>query len=441
MPGEAREQQIFQKLKTIDQYTFEHMVNNLLYQGAFPEIAKEGTVIGQFGINLLKRRTRKSAPRTDAEVRTEGLAIEYSVQENWSAKLIEVLRKNKGNYYTKFGFFTNQDTESKLISIDGQLVDAESYCSTELGCDFSWVVGLKELEPPMLNPKFFNIRRNFLNIDGDYFCSAATYSEILSGPQFGYERTQEELEKYASIIQDRILFDSHCVVLLHNHDYMTLLHAVGAWASREMKEETDGQDICFIKWPQQIMDTSRIDPSELSKFIPTFLIVWGAGVIENLNELLRFAASNIMLILVTNTELKDTVRSRIDPHHLGAMQIKEVSIKEIDERTAEPGEKQRHQEKVEVIAKELVGLMLKFEALLYFYSPFMLDDARKLNRVMKILQIDKSAVSHLGALLIENELAAVTGQIIWLKQPLVAKDLLKNYLDNGDISIDDLMAG
>jgi hypothetical protein len=326
-----------------------------------------------------------------------------------------------------------------LIRIDGKLVDAEGYCSAELGCDHSWVVGLTELELPMLNPKFFNIRRNFLNIDEDYFCSAVTYSGILNNPKLSCETKESELDEYATMIQERVSFDPTRVTLLHNHDYMTLLHAVGVWASYKMKEEIDGLDICFIKWPQQNIDTSRIDSGELSNLVPTFLIIWGAEEIDNLAELLRFAARNIMVVLVTKTELKQTVRGRIDTF-LGAMRVEEVSIREIDERVAEPGEKKKHQEKIEAIADELVGLMLKLEALLYFYSPFTLDDAEKIKRVMKVLKVDESGLSHLREVLVKNDLAAITGRIIWLKQPLVAKGLLKEYIDNGTISIDDLMA-
>ena len=241
------------------------------------------------------------------------------------------------------------------------------------------------------------------------------------------------------MIEEMVSFDPTCVTLLHNHDYMTLLHAVAVWASLEMKEAIDSLDICFIRWPQQNIDTSRIDPSELNSLVRTFLIIWGAEEIENLAELLKFAASNIMVVLVTKTDLKPTVRKRIDTF-LGAMRVEEVSIKEIDERVAEPSEKKKHQEKIESIANELVGLMLKLEALLYFYSPFTLDDAEKIKRVMKVLKVDESGLSHLREVLVKNDLAAITGRIIWLKQPLVAKGLLKEYIDNGTISIDDLMA-
>jgi len=202
MPGETKEEQILRRLGVIDQYKFELMVANLLYQGAFLEIAGERTIVNQFGTNVLKQRTRKSNPRPDAEVQSEGLFIECSVQEDWAGKLIEVVTKNKGKHFSKFVFFTNQDTANKRLRINGNQVDPESYCSTELGCDYSRVIGLSELALPMRDPKFFNIRRNFLNIDEDYFCSGAGYSDILNYPMFKCATNKSELDKYAAIIDE-----------------------------------------------------------------------------------------------------------------------------------------------------------------------------------------------------------------------------------------------
>ncbi len=439
MLGQTREEQIIQRLTIIDQYAFQHMVDHLLYQGAFPEIAAEGALVGQFGINIIKRRTIRSAPRPDAEIRLEDLAIECSVDEKWPAKLRKDVEKNRGKHFGKFAFFTNQDVGNGQITIDGKALDAVAYCNAELKCDESWVVGLKDIELPMLNPKFFNIRRNFLNIDEDYFRSTGTYTKILDNPTLRCVTNPADLGRYAAILRDRISFDPSSVILVHNHDYMTLLHAVGIWASDVMKEDSDEFDVCFIRWPYRKIDTSRIDGSEISNLTQTFLVIWGADEIENLADFRSFAAKNVTLMLVTNTDLKENLRTRLEPL-LRTMRVDEVSIQEIDERIAEPGERKKHQEKIEVIAKGLVELMLKFEALLYFYSPFTLDDGEKINRVMKVLQINEGSVSHLRELLVDNDLAAITGRIIWLKQPVVAKDLLNDFIDNGAILIDDLMA-
>lgn len=439
MVVQAKEEQITQQLMRIDQYDFQHMVDHLLYQGAFPEIAPKNAVVGQFGINILKRRTIRSAPKPDAEIRLEDLGIECSVEEKWPAKLRDVVQKNRGKHYAKFAFFTNQDVGNRQMKIDGKAVDAIEFCNTELKCNQSWVIGLKEIELPMLNPKFFSIRRRFLNIDEDYFCSPAAYAKILENPTLACGTNKADLVRYAALLEDRISFDSSCVMLLHNDDCMTLLHAIGIWAHNSIEEEADALDICFITWPYRNIDTAHIDGGEINEHTQTFLVIWGADEIDNVADFRKFAAPNVTLMLITKTALKETVRSKLAPLPR-AIRIEEVYIKEIDERTARPSEKQEHQAKIEVIAKELVELMLKFEALLYFYSPFTLDDEKKIKRVMRVLQIDDSAVSHLGKLLVENDLAALTGRIMWLKQPLVAKGLLNEYIDNGAISIGDLMA-
>ena len=90
-----QQEEIVQRLKTIDQYDFEVMVDSLLHQGAFPEIVSEGALVEPFGINMEKKRTIKSAPRADAEIRAHELKIESSTQENWIQKLKEILQKNK----------------------------------------------------------------------------------------------------------------------------------------------------------------------------------------------------------------------------------------------------------------------------------------------------------------------------------------------------------
>jgi hypothetical protein len=59
MTSQAQEEQIIQRLKIIDQYDFEEMVDSLVYQGAFPEIADEDTLLEPFGTNVEKRSTIK----------------------------------------------------------------------------------------------------------------------------------------------------------------------------------------------------------------------------------------------------------------------------------------------------------------------------------------------------------------------------------------------
>jgi len=434
-----QEEQIIQRLKTIDQYDFEAMVNNLLHQGAFPEIVNEDASLGQYGINIEKKRTIKSAPRADAEIRSQGVTLEYSVQENWISKLNEVLQKNKVKKIRSFAFFTNQDVGIKQIVINGKTIDAEEHSTAELRCEKSQIVGQKDLMLRMQNPKFFNIRRNYLNIPTGFFCSARGYSEILEkNPSLKCDTKKLDLERYGIMLRDKLSFDSSSVVILNNDDYIPLLHTVGAWAADLMKEYSQGLDFCFIGWPQKIVDTASIDSSEVDAEIPTFIVVWGAHYIDNLTEFLRFSAENVMMVFVTQTGFKDEVRGKLESFK-GNIRVKEVSIGDIDERPVEPDEKAKHQEKIKTVVQELLDLMLRYEALVYFYSPFNLDDQQKIKKVLAILHINKDELDQLKELLIKSDLAEITGRIFWLKQPVMAKELLNDFICKEVISVSDLV--
>jgi hypothetical protein len=81
----------------------------------------------------------------------------------------------------------------------------------------------------------------------------------------------------------------------------------------------------------------------------------------------------------------------------------------------------------------------KLEALIYFYSPLRLDDNESMKKIVKILGISKSQLENLKRILLEADLAAVTGKIIWLKQAGVAKSLLSNYIDQDIFIIENLI--
>ena len=183
------------------------MVNNLLNQGAFPEIANEGASLGVYGINVEKRRTIKSAPKADAEIRFQGLKLEYSAQQDWISKLKEVLQKNRGKEIRSFAFFTNQDVGAKQININGKSIDAEEYSTAELKCEQSYIVGQKDLLLQMQNPRYFNIRRNCLRIPADFFCSASEYSEILrTHASLKCETNKTDLERLCCYVKGQIVF-------------------------------------------------------------------------------------------------------------------------------------------------------------------------------------------------------------------------------------------
>lgn len=433
-----QEEQIIQRLKTIDQFTFEMMVNNLLNQGAFPEIANEGASLGLYGINVEKRRTIKSAPKADAEIRFQGLRLEYSAQEDWISKLKETLEKNRGKEIKSFAFFTNQDVGTKQININGKSIDAEEYSTTELKCEQSYIVGQKDLLLQMQNPRYFNIRRNCLRIPADFFCSASEYSEILeTHASLKCETNKTDLERYAVMLKDKLYFDSS-IILLNNNDYITLLHAVGTWAVSLIKEHSQYLDFCFIRWPWKNTDTVSIDSSEIVTAIPTFVVIWGAHEIDNLSEYLRFHTDNVKMVFVTPTGFKEIVRGRLESSQSN-IHVEEVCIGDIDRRPVEADEKAKHQEKIKTVVQELLDLMVRYEALVYFYSPFNLDDQQKIDKIMTVLHINNTQLDQLRELLITSDLAAITGRILWLKQPVVAKELLNDFINKDAISVSSLV--
>jgi len=265
---QAREQQIIKRLKTIDQVHFEEMVNNLLYQGAFPEITYEGAVLGQFGTNIEKNRTIKSSPKADAEVNSQGLKIESSVEEDWRGKLKQVVQKNKSKPVRKFAFFTNQDVGTKQIKLDGKETNAEDYSTGELGCEQSYLVGRKDLLLAMQDPKYFSIRRNYLGLDDDFFCSVTEYDEILKRPSLRCDTDKLDLQRYGVMLKNALSFDYSRIVILYNDDYISLLHTISVWANL-IREDSQDIDVCFIKYPYKNADIASVDGNEIDKTILT----------------------------------------------------------------------------------------------------------------------------------------------------------------------------
>ncbi len=436
-----QEQQIIDRLKTISTVDFKMMVNSLLSQGAFPEIIHEDALIEQWGINMGKRCTIKSGPKADAESGSGDVKIEKSTAERWDHKLIAEINRHKatGERIRIFAFFTSRDTDNKQIKINGKSIDAKEYIKAELGCAQSWIIDQKNLVLPMQNPKYFNIRKNFLSIDNDYFCSAREYSNILeTNPTLKSDIKQSTLKRYSIMLKDRLSFNPSSVVLLHNDDYITLLNAIGFWALDLMKEQSQNFDFCFIRWPEKNAHTASIDINEVSPKIQTFMIVWDAYITENLSEFLRFAAENVMIVFVTKTVFKETVRDRLELPQ-GNFRIEEVCVEDIDKRLAKPDEKAKHQEKIKTVVQELLDLVLRYEALVYFYSPFNLNDQHIIKKILVVLNIDNTKLDQLKELLIISDLAAITGRILWLKQPVVAKELLNDFISNDVISVSDLM--
>lgn len=435
------DQQIIQKLKTIDQYKFESMVNNLLHQGAFPEIVDINSSLEPFGVNIEKERTRKSSPRSDAELITGEVKIESSVQENWQTKIKEIITNNNATM-KKFAFFTNQDVGSKQISIDRKNVDAENYCQNKLKCESCFVIGQQAITLKLQNPSFFYLRRNFLNIPADFFYSVGGYKDVLGqNSSLICNINKSEVDKYAKILSSQLSFDPSRVVLLHNDDYITLLHAIATSVSEQITEEADesmSQDFCFIKWPQNRMNLENIGTSEINDDIATTIFIWGAHEISNISEYLMFNKSKVMLVFVCKSAFKNDVENKLK-NFGGSISIYDLYISEIDKREVSTDEREKHRLKVNTLVETLSELLLKYEALVYFYSPFYLNNSEVKRKIRNVLQINQKQLDQFNDLLLKSDLASMTGRILWLKQPVIAKESLSNYLDSGIFNIEDLV--
>lgn len=437
------DQQIIQKLKIIDQYRFELLIDNLLHQGAFPEIINRNTSIEPFGINIEKERTRGSSPRYDTESITGEVKIESSVQETWESKLKGIIDKHKNQTINKFAFFTNQDIGSKQISVDNKRVGAEEYCRGALKCQNCFVIGQQALLLLLQNPTFFYLRRNFLNISEDFFYSIEGYKDILKqNNSLACNTDQSTIAQYVNILSTKLSFDPTQIVLLHNDDYITLLHTVAVWGSDQViKNPKDkiSKDLCFIKWPQNKVNMENVSISEINDDIPTTIFIWGAHEISNISEYLMFYRQKTMLIFVCKSAFKDDVENKLK-NFGGSILIQEICISEIDKREISTQEREKHRYKVNVLVKKATELLLKYESLVYFYSPFYLNNLELKKKTRRLLQINQKQLDHLNELLLQNNFASVTGKILWLKQPVIAKELLNNYLNDKTFNISDLMA-
>jgi len=435
-------QHIIKKLKTIDQYKFEAMICNLLHQGAIPEIVEPNASIETFGINNEKERTRKSPFRTDAELITGEVKIESSVNVDWKSKLKKDINKNKGKPIKKFVFCTNQDVGTREISINGNKIDAIEYCQNNLNCKHCFVISQNMLVIILQNPAFFCIRRNFLNISEDFFYSVEGYKDVLkNNSSLACNVSKSKIESYVNILSDKLTFDPKQTILLYNDKYLALLHTIAVWALTQVGKDlqkTMSQDLCFIKWPYSRVNLENISDSEINGNIPTIVFIWGAHKIDKLSEYLMFNKKNVMLVFVCKLAFKDNVYDKLRSFG-GLISIQDLYIPEIDKRDVSTKECETHEHKINAVTTSLKERLKECEALIYFYSPFYSDDPKLKNKIRSILKINQAQLDLLFKLLLQNNFASRTGKILWLKQPIIAKKLLNDYINDGTFNIEEMV--
>jgi len=435
------DQQIIQQLKIIDPFKFESMICHLLRQGAFPEIVDQNASIVPFGISMEKARTRKSLDRSDAELITPGLKIESSVQEDWKSKFKKDVEKNKDQPINKFVFCTNQDVGTKKINIDGKSIDAEEYGRNILNCEDCIIYDQKTLVLILQIPEFFHIRRNFLNIPEDFFCSVEGYKNILENHNsLAYNESKSEIESCLNFLTHELIFDPKQIILLYNNKYLALLHAIAVWASGQTKKDSKNilsQSLCFIKWPYNVENLKNISESEIKSNIPTIIFIWGAHEIDKPSGYLKFDIDNVMLVFICKSTFKDEVIEKLRKFN-DLISIKDLYIPEIGEEEVSSREYVAHEHKIDTLISSLKEQLKKCEALIYFYSPFYTNESILKRKISSILKINLAQLDQLFTLLIQNDLASKTGRILWLIQPIMAKKLLNDYINDGSFNIEEM---
>lgn len=436
------EAQIGDKLRTIDQYRLERLVTHLLYQGAFSDIVQPHSFIQSFGTNPDKERTIKSPGHADAELRNLGVHIESSVNEGWSGKFVRDVEKNRGRPIKVFIFCTNQNTGSNHIRVDGFEGTAEQYGRDQLACETCFIMGRNELRYPLQEPQFSHLRRQFLDIPEEHFHPPARFLQsIRLNP--GYRTSVEEirLQAYGAEVGAALSFSPDELTILHSDDYITLLHALGLWADAEserQKEQAITMDHCFINWPAPVAALQDVDQRELSPEVDSFLYVWGANDITNLSEYLKFWRDGVSLVFVTPTAFKEEVARRLNSSGT-AFSPRYVTLPSLDRRSVDLREVAEHEGKLRSFMEAALDHLKQLEALVYFYSPVRLSDPHIRTKMCGVMSIEEERFSQLTNLLVQSEVAAITGEIIWLKEPGVAKKLLDDFITRGVFPIESLV--
>lgn len=434
------EAQIIEKLKKVDQYKFGRLIDSLLYNGAFPGVVPKYSVIEPYGTNIDKERTIRSSPRADTEVQAVDAKVESSVRADWEKKFKEEVEKHKGKGYEKFVFCTNQDTGTKQIDEGGTSRNADEYGKEQVQSQECVLIGMKELIGPLQNPENFYIRRACLGIEDDFFCAPSRYLEMIrNSPSFSSTLPEAEMDSIAKEVGSVVPFSSRTIYVLHNNEYSSLLHAVGVWAEKEMAGGplVLERDHSFNRWFEKNRSLLGFD-AELSKEAETYVLIWGAHEIENISDYLIFHKQNTALVFICKSGYEDEVAKRLQSSG-GNIDPRIVSLLSIDKREITVDEVSNHEQKISAFVKETSELVLRLEALVYYFSPLRADDQGAQAKMASVLKIDVERLLALRRLMIDGDLAAVTGEIVWLKQPGIARTLLDRFIGDGTFDLADLV--
>ncbi|NQV12759.1 MAG: hypothetical protein HQ530_00455 [Parcubacteria group bacterium] len=432
------DQDIIQSLSIIESAKFECLINFLLYQGAFQNILDIKTLIDSPGINMEESSTRKSPSFTDAEIKSLGIYLEHSTNKNWQSKLKEDVKKNKGKKIKTFVFASNRELGDKNIKINGVSVPADEYCKKELECEKAFIIGRDNLLFPLTDPKFFHIRRNYLNMKDDLLVNYERYQEILREGEFSMD-DQRIISSDIDELKSDIFSNNSKHLLVYCINCNFILHLMGMVAQKNFEEQKTNKilqkDFAFIRWPSPGIDLNNY-LHEIKDVPDNYTVVWNAHiVIKNLFDYLKLKTSNNKLVFVTDENNKDEIINFFRENNLPFGSIcftkKLVDVKKISLTD--------HKNQISSIFVELERAVLGLEALIYSFSPFYEDNIDFRKRVIKYLGITKLEEKFIIHKLLKSKILYRTGNILWLKNANTGKQILKSLIDDDVFKIEELV--
>jgi hypothetical protein len=144
------------------------------------------------------------------------------------------------------------------------------------------------------------------------------------------------------------------------------------------------------------------------------------------------------LVFVTPTAFKEDVARRLNLSGI-AFSLRYVTLSSLDRCSVEVQEVMAHERKLQSFMDAAIDHMKRLEALIYFYSPVRLTDHQTRTKICSVMNIEEGRLSQLTDFLVQSEVAAVTGNIIWLREPGVARKLLDNFVTRGVFLIENLV--
>lgn len=450
--------EIIKQLEIIKDSKFQSLFEHLLYQGAFQDICKGKSLIQSHGINTGLNTSKPSPGFSDSDIPSQDLEIEYGTDKDWRTKLksdVKKLKQSKKLRTSKikiFVFVSNRNLGDEMIKSGSKKIKATEYCKQELGCKAAHVIGSEEIRKALSDESFFRVRREFLNIEEDLFVNYENFYKILCDKQIISSddfKSVDALKVNTEVgcIMDKLKFDKQKIYILSSRktEYRNLLYYLYKTGEKQSKDHLD--EFVFIRWPKQDVAISGKHAEELNDDGQKFVVVWGADSIENVQDYLSLANEQTTLVFVciqgSANKIKNQIPKLRSLHQLEDLDYpfestgKFVSEKEVD----------KHKKKIKEISvietgkisKEINDLLLKFEALIYFYSPFNIDDAKTKAKIIKLLGMSEEKMFFLITIMTENMIVERVGDLLALSKHDVGRKLLNDYIDGGVFIIDQLL--